>query len=161
MIIQLSPEQLVIEPKAQGYWCQLPYPDHPKGCPNFGKKKGCPPQAEIFSENYQPPYYLISETFDIKSHINKMKTLHPQWSERQCRNLLYWQKSVNKKLKENSKQYLSSLNDDSMRLIEIPEATGINIFQTCANAGINLEKLPKHQVTKIMIIAKVKYEQHF
>ena len=156
MIIQLKPDQLIIEPKAQGYWCQLPYPGHPKGCPNFGKKNGCPPTSEIFSENYQPPYYLITETFDIESHIQKMKKRHPEWSERQCRNLLYWQKTVNKKLKEKAKQYLASLNENSMKLIEIPEATGINVFQTCANVGIYLEKIPQKQVIKIMLIAKKK-----
>jgi hypothetical protein len=156
LIIELKPDQLVIDLKAHGYWCQLPYPGHPKGCPNFGKKQGCPPKAMIFSQTYQPPYYLISETFDIESHINKMKQLHPQWTQRQCRNLLYWQKSVNKKLREKSKQYLASLNDEHLMLLEIPEATGINIFETCRNVGIALEKLPEHQVTKIMIIAKRK-----
>ena len=156
MIIQLRPEQLVIETKANGYWCQLPYPGHPKGCPNYGKKEGCPPSSEIFSENYQPPYYLISETFDIESHIQKMKKRHPEWSEPECRNLLYWQKTVNKNLREKAKQYLGSLKEEDMRLIEVPEATGINVFQTCANAGIYLEKNPDKQVTKIMLIAKHK-----
>jgi len=156
LIIQLEPNQLVIEYKAHGYWCQLPYPGHPKGCPNFNKKEGCPPNVELFLETYQPPYYLITEIFDIESHIKKMKTRHPEWSERQCRNLLYWQKSVNKKLKDKSKRYLSSLDDDSMELIEIPEATGINIFQTCNNVGITIEKNPRKQVIKIMLIAKKK-----
>ena len=85
-----------------------------------------------------------------------MKKRHPEWSEPQCRNLLYWQKTVNKNLREKAKQYLGSLKEEDMRLIEVPEATGINVFQTCANAGIYLEKNPGKQVTKIMLIAKHK-----
>ncbi len=28
--------------------CQRPYPGHKKGCPNYGKKMGCPPHASRF-----------------------------------------------------------------------------------------------------------------
>ena len=88
-----------------------------------------------------------------------MKKSHPEWGERQCRNLLYWHNKVNKRLKEKAKQYLGSLVEKDMRLIEIPEATGVNVFQTCANVGISLEKDPSKQVIKIMFIAKYKRPQ--
>lgn len=154
MIIQLAPDNLVFEPRARGFWCQLPYAGHPKGCPNFGKKKQCPPFSVNFRESYSPPYYIIAEFFNLESQIKKMKERHPSWTEKQCRNLLYWQKKVNKNLKNKAESFINSLEENDLSIIEIPEATGIDIFRTCKNIGLHLEKNPMKRIIKIMIIAK-------
>ena len=31
-------------------WCQLPYPNHPKGCPNYSKNPNCPPLAKFMKK---------------------------------------------------------------------------------------------------------------
>ena len=46
VIIPLT--EVAYDPKARdGRWCMLPYPNHPKGCPNHGQKSHCPPFAPI------------------------------------------------------------------------------------------------------------------
>lgn len=155
LIFQLDPKMLIIDPKARGTWCTLPYPGHPQGCPNFGKKKGCPPDSGRFEELFQPPFYLVAECFDLKSHATKMKEKHPEWTEKQCRNLLYWQQSVKKKLKNKANNFKDQFLDVNLDLIESPEALGIDLFKTCEKIGISLKRHPDN-VYKIMIVAKRK-----
>lgn len=65
--------------------CKRPYPDHAKGCPNYGKKETCPPHTKMFYEvfNAAYPVFAIVNAFDLKSHMEALKTKHPNWSERQ------------------------------------------------------------------------------
>jgi hypothetical protein len=41
--------------------CLMPYHNHPKGCPNWNKKEGCPPQAEKIEDiiDIKKPIYVI------------------------------------------------------------------------------------------------------
>lgn len=51
-------------------WCKLPYPNHPHGCPNYGKNPNCPPNTEIM-ENILTRYnffYLIYAIFEIEKY---------------------------------------------------------------------------------------------
>lgn len=153
MIIQLKSEDIVLEPKARGLWCTLPYYNHPKGCPNFGKKVGCPPFSPKFEEVYMQPFYMVMEFFDIETHVIKMKEKHPKWTEKQCRSLLYWQKNLNKKLENNANEFMKKLSTKNIELVKTPEAMGINMFETCKNVGVLLERNPKKMVIKIVIIA--------
>jgi hypothetical protein len=144
MIIPLT--TIHYDPMARGTWCQFPYPRHPKGCPNFDK--GCTvkrPNFTVIRELYT--WYAVVETFDLKSHAEKKKIDHPGWSERQCRNPLYWQGAVRKRLRKKAE----SLNGDI--ILDIPEACGINVFETMANVGIVLEKKPQ-TVIKVMIVGR-------
>ena len=103
MIIPIHRNNIVISEEARnGLWCTLPYPNHKKGCPNYGKKDYCPPFAPRFEDITIDPYYLVIETFNLEKHANRMRERHPKWTERQCRNLLYWQGGVRKRLKEKA-----------------------------------------------------------
>jgi len=146
---------LVLNEKARSEWCLLPYPNHPKGCPNYGKRMSCPPFASPFKDIVQPPYYIIIEEFDIIAHINKMKKRHAHWTERQCRNLLYWQKGVVKRLKSKAQLFAKRLGDEFI-VLEVPEANGVDVFQTCKNVGIELQFYPQDIIRKVMIVAKKK-----
>jgi hypothetical protein len=155
-----------------GTWCQLPYPNHKKGCPNFAKgcthcgdwKKvldyklgeranGCGTHWITYK------WYAVIEEFDLEKHANKMKHKHPDWSKKQCYCVLYWQSTVRMKLKAKAKKYLKELAvkdgnfhfDWACHLIEIPEAHGVNVFGTMAKAGLILYKNPKI-VRKIMFV---------
>jgi hypothetical protein len=147
--------QIIYEPSARdGRWCCSPYKNHPHGCPNF--ILGCTTKRQPFSELIQKynRWYAVIEEFDLKTHAEKMKTKYPHWTDRQCRNPLYWQGSVRKKLKlkaERLSDYLEYFNGSRGFLLDIPEANGINVFETMANAGIILERIPDI-VKKIMII---------
>jgi hypothetical protein len=81
-------KRLVTSPQV-GKWCRLPYEGHKKGCPNYGRP-GCPPGAQSIVDLLDPeePIYLVSAMFNLKHHSKWMKMRHPDWSERQCRNVM-------------------------------------------------------------------------
>ena len=99
-------------------------------------------------------WYAIIEEFDLKVQAEKMKQNHPHWSERQCKNLLYWQNSVRKRLRDKAIKYKTQLSKGYSWigfLLEIPEAQGINVFATMEKVGIILCKNPDI-VRKIMFV---------
>lgn len=156
MILEISKEDVIFDERAMnGEWCKLLYPNHPRGCPNYGKRKSCPPFTQKFTEIIQEPFYLVIEEFDIISHSKKMKKRHPNWTERQCRNLLYWQKGVVKKLKIQAYDLAKSLGKEFI-VLEVPEANGVDVFKTCKNIGIELQTYPQEIIRKIMIVGKEK-----
>ena len=131
-------------------WCRLPYHGHPKGCPNWpGCIRSRPDFAEIKKDDYE--WFAVVERFDLKAHSAKMKDKFPQWTERQCRNPLYWQSGVRKRLKEKAKTLIAN---DSI-LLDIPEACGINMFATMDLVGVELVMNPD-LVQKIMIVGRKK-----
>lgn len=138
-----------------GNWCTHPYENHPKGCPNFPK---CPKQFPDFV-NIMDKYnwFAVVETFDLKQHAENMKVKHPYMSERQCRNPLYWQGSVRKRLRDKACDAASDFNHfghsikNNNIILTIPEACGVNVFETMANVGIVLERRPDI-VRKVMLV---------
>ena len=154
MILIISKNDVVFDERSfNGVWCKLSYSNHPKGCPNYGKKKTCPPFTEKYYKKIDPPYFLIIQEFDIESHAKKMKKAHPSWSESQCRNLLYWQKGVVKKSKEKAYDFAKSLGNEFI-VLEVPEANGVHVFQTCRNVCVTIEPNPKKIIRKVMIVGK-------
>jgi predicted metal-binding protein len=126
-------DKLVLDPRAK-VWCKLPYPGHPKGCPNFDKNPDCPPNAPDVSGffNLDKPHYFIIESFDLNAHIERMRERHPDWSERQCRCVLYWQGTVRKNLKRKVGNFLNTHPGTTFTLI--PEAMGVNVIKTANRA---------------------------
>jgi len=134
-------------------WCTFSYPDHPKGCPNYGKKDTCPPRSSFFQYIIGPPYYIIGVRFDLEGWANKMKKKHPNWSDRQARCCLYWQGKVNKILKDTCNKFFKN-NKVCNKVLYKPEATGVHVFETCRKNGIILERNPSKYVWKIAIIGR-------
>lgn len=142
-----------------GTFCTLPYPNHPRGCPNFPK---C-----VIDEQYNIigqcsndisnimdlEWYVVIEEFNLEEHIKKMKEKHPDWTELQCKCVLYWQNKVQKKLRQKTERVCKEI--DSCCYTLKPEALGINVFGTMAKVGIILYKNPK-LVRKIAFIGKKK-----
>ena len=134
-------------------WCKLPYPGHPKGCPNYGKKLTCPPEAPLIYEHFDlQDLYLIAVEFDLAKHILYMKEKHPNWTDRQARCVLYWQNGVNKKLKEKCKAFCQ-LNPDMITTM-CPEAMGVNVITTAKRCGLPIDLKPKNKVYKIALAGK-------
>ncbi len=123
--------------------CLKPYPGHKKGCPNYDKKDGCPPKAKPFGAVYDlsQPIYAIVNKFDFASHVNRMKELHPEWSQRQLECCLYWQPKARNQLLQHIKYFLS--NHPRYKVETCPEAMGVNVTETLKNSGIILEWPPK------------------
>lgn len=141
--------EVVYDVKARdGTWCRLPYSGHPKGCPNFPECPDARPDFLYASEVWTHWYALVEE-FDLSAHALRMRRIHPTWTERQCRNLLYWQGRVRKTLFQKA---WGAFRDGDI-ILDIPEACGVNVFETMAKAGINIEKHPDI-VRKVMLIGK-------
>ena len=133
-------------------WCLLPYPDHPKGCPNYGKKDICPPKAPHISEWLSGTGELrfVCVSFNLKEHAERMLGLHPNWSQRQARCLLYWQPKVNKSLIS----LVSTLvHETGLKITYCPEAMGVDVIKTAQSVGIPIEAPPKDIVHKIALVA--------
>jgi hypothetical protein len=125
------------------------------GCPNFGKKKGCPPGMPLLHEAFclYYPSYLAINRFDLGSHMLRMRMQHPGWTSRQLRNCLYWQGAARKQLRYKIGKALACLWKGYIAET-VPEAMGMDVTSTCRYHGIELEWPPMkwaHQVAFIGI----------
>ena len=131
--------------------CLQPYHNHPKGCPNWGKKKSCPPEAKPVGKiiDMRRPTYCVYNVFDFAGHINKMRKKHPAWSYYQLRCCLYWQGTARKQLREKLTTFLELFLDYTVLLT--PEACGVDVTATMASAGIVLEWPPENVVYQVAL----------
>jgi len=132
-----------------GTWCKLPYPGHLKGCPNYPECIDNRLDFKHFGAQYD--WHVVTETFDLASHVSKMKNKHPNWSNSQARCLLYWQTGVRSRLKKKAEALKESLH--AQMILDIPEAHGINVFKMMSRLGISLKANPD-LVTKVMLVGK-------
>lgn len=149
MIIEVT-GSLVIQEAARE-WCKLPYPDHPKGCPAYGRKT-CPPKVGLVQDLFDlsRKHWFIIVPFDIAAHAAGMKERHPQWSDRMCRNCLYWQGGVRKELRAQARRVVGE--KPGTISTDCPEAMGVNVFRTCHRHGIMMRKNPQHMVHKVALV---------
>jgi len=148
-VVSFPLDNVVIDLRARD-WCKLPYPNHSKGCPNYGKKSSCPPHAPLFESFVTSPFTLVAVGFNLAEWAERMKEKHPMWSDRQARCCLYWQGKVRKRLREECDKI--ALDNDL--IVYTPEAMGVHVFKTCELVGLKLERNPQHFVWKIAIIGK-------
>jgi len=142
-------------------WCQLPYRNHKKGCPNFGKEE-CPPYTELFDKRPYDKFRLMYAVFDFKTYKERMKKRHPEWSESQCGNLLYWQGSIKKMLKDRIKKlnsrglYIlgcgSGFSLPFQKYVPSMEAVGVYVLDVLKKNGINFEVKPKNKVVLVCLL---------
>lgn len=132
--------------------CARPYPGHPKGCPNFGKKTGCPPEAPLLGQVFDltRECYLVWNEFDLAAHVSRMRHAHPDWTDRQLTNCLYWQPGARKALNEMVDRFWGRF--EGMGIERCPEALGLNVTETLKRAGVEMEWPP---VTKALQVAFV------
>lgn len=134
--------------------CYRPYPNHPKGCPNYGKRPICPPRCPKLEDIYivSDGFTIVYVSMDFAAHRRKMKSKHPEWTQRQIDCCLYWQGSLNKKLKEEVFQLMRHKIPSGYKASFCPEAMGVNVTATMKNLGIELEWPPETIVYKVAII---------
>ncbi len=140
----------VIDPAVRNL-CFKPYPNHNKGCPNYGKKIGCPPQAPLVGDiiNLSKQVWVIWNEFDFGGHCARMKEKHPMWSQRQIECCLYWQGTARKQLKQILTKFTSK--HPGLKIIQCPEACGVNLTATMDNAGIELQWPPTTKTYQIVL----------
>lgn len=139
----LPVKKLVLNPEAKE-WCKIPYPNHPKGCPNYYGKCFCGGAKPIkmidtFMDTSQPIYIVYVE-FDLAAHVEKMRIKHPTWTERQLRNVLYWQGAQRAKLRRKVTEAIK-ITGLKAPIPCMPEEHGVNVFATCAKSGLKLEPI--------------------
>lgn len=138
-----------------GALCRLPYPGHPRGCPNWNKSPNCPPRAQKLQDKYDlnKQSYFIVRPFNIGAHKERMKSLHPDWSDAQCACCLYWQKEVKKELKSATQIHICKLYQQTWGnkydFDLIPGAMSLNIFETAPYHGIPIERNQQKILYKI------------
>jgi predicted metal-binding protein len=148
-LVRVSP---VLDPSVRGLCCR-PYDLHPKGCPNFGKRATCPPQAPLFFSVYDAdrPVWAVVNEFDLGGHVDRMRAAHSDWSDRQLRCVLYWQGGARAELKRQIAAALRAL--PGCRAETCPEAMGVNVTATLAAEGITLEWPPVRIARQVALIA--------
>lgn len=139
----------IVESRMRGL-CVAPYPGHPRGCPNFGKKAGCPPAAPQFAQHFdlERPCWLVWNVFDMAGHIAKMRAAHPDWTERQLVCCLYWQRGARARLEEEIRSFRAAV-PGAWVVTRCPEAMGLNVFATLATIGVEIERTPRHVALQV------------
>lgn len=150
MILSVTGE-LRINYKARD-WCKLPYPGHPHGCPNVGKNPDCPPLVKLVGDVFDlsRPLWMVVVSFDLKSHMARMLASHPHWTERQQRNVLYWQAGVKKLLNLESRSITEVIPGTVYTLL--PEAMGVNVIATLRRLGVDVRVRPTDTVYKASLV---------
>ena len=152
MIKKISPEIIETNKKIQGLCC-LPYYGHKNGCPNYGKKKTCPPNLPLLDEifDFEKELYIIYTTFPIGEFAERMKLLHPEWEKfpREMYNPRRWQGTARKQHKEECNLFLENYSDKIYT--NSPEAYGVNVTQLMKNIGVELQWNwpPEHKLENI------------
>lgn len=141
---------LVVDPDVRE-WCKLPYPGHSKGCPNYGQRLSCPPQAPLVYDFIDPDSYcwLVVTAFDLREHASRMKKAHPHWTDRQARCCLYWQGSARKALESKASQ-LAMVTSGIYTLC--PEAMGVDVFSTLHKHDVPICRNPTETVYKVALV---------
>jgi len=131
--------------------CTRRYPGHPRGCPNFGKRDSCPPQAPLINETLDltQPVWVIYNDFDLASHVAKMRARHPNWTERQMYCLLYWQPTARKHLRAVIEEFLQQ--HPGLLVVSTPEAQGVDVTSTMRGVGIYLEWPPRNVAYQVVL----------
>uniref|UniRef100_A0A6M3JQ61 Uncharacterized protein n=1 Tax=viral metagenome TaxID=1070528 RepID=A0A6M3JQ61_9ZZZZ len=156
--ISLKRDHFVIVPlKTANRWCALPYNNHPKGCPN-PRCKFATSKKYLANEffDFNTPMFIVWSSFNLERHALQMKKKHPNWTNRQCRNLLYWQKTVDNNVFKIIRKVIEEHKLKGYRMVG--EGFGINVYATCRNAGLKLEHIrnPIRIVRKLSLLMKPK-----
>jgi hypothetical protein len=148
-----GPVEAAVKPRGFNSWCRLPYPKHPKGCPNFGMREDCPPNQPYFLDVYKPLIKVASLKFDLESYLNWRRGNHPGWTDRALRNPRHFQNHLD----ANLEREIEKLGEDGGFVpVYTAEAMGANMHMTCLRAGIRLEWPPAKVMYRIAILAQPK-----
>lgn len=135
MFVQVKP---VIQHEVRNL-CILPYPGHEEGCPHYGTRDICPPNAPLFDQYFDldKPVYIIWITLDLADHFREMRKKHPHWQDEQVRDWQLWNAISKEALAREISAFLNRHPDHTP--VQCPEAMGVNITETARRAGLVLE----------------------
>ena len=131
--------------------CARPYYGHPHGCPNYGKRPECPPNAPLIDKvlDLEREIFVIYTPFEVGEFAEHIWENHPGWNNRQIYNPRYWQPCARKLHR------MDVANDVEELGIEIvtgnAEGQGVNYSFLMKNMGIELSWVwpPEHSLDNI------------
>lgn len=136
--------------------CTKRYHNHPKGCPNFNKRADCPPNVKLLPEIFDTTrtFWALWAEFDLAAQVERMRAKLPLWTYPQLSCCLYWQGSVRKFLRDNTRKWIANYAKTHKGVIytEGPEAIGVDVTATMKQIGVTLEWPPKQIVRKIILL---------
>lgn len=137
--------------------CIQPYWKHPKGCPNFNSKEGCPPGILHIEDEYDlnKPIFLLAARFPFLKFISEKKIQHPDWSMRALINQRHWQPTSKKNFWENVELFLQE--HPEYNVLRNPEGQGVNIPGTARNCGIDIQWCKTNERGEIVSIPEYMY----
>ena len=150
----LKEVELIWKPEVQDF-CKMPYPGYPRGCPMYDTRASCPPEAPLIDDvlDLTKPIYAAAIEFDLKGFEERMRRLHPDWSEKQLRNPRYWQGTARRKLKDKIELAKhSNPNLNNLLVLYRPEANGVHVVSTMRKVGVKITFPPKETVILVAII---------
>ncbi len=138
--------------------CRRPYPNHPRGCPNYGKRPACPPAAPLLWDYFDRhrPTYVVWNRFPIGEHAQRMWRRHPDWTERQAYCCLYWQPRARKQLAHAIAFCRKGNRPAGLVATVCPEAMGVNVTETMLQCGITLEWPPRQWAYQVALMGTPK-----
>ncbi|MBI5148232.1 hypothetical protein HZA33_00980 [Candidatus Pacearchaeota archaeon] len=150
MIVKINPKAIPFKTEIQAF-CTYSYPDHPKGCPNYGKKECCPPNQQLIDKvlDYSREAYVIYTEFNIEEHATRMKEKHPNWTEKQIYSSQYWQSKATKMHKEEEERAKQEYG--LTKILSCPEANGVNVDALMKKIKAKLEWPPRNLVRLVSI----------
>lgn len=134
-------------------WCGLPYPGHPRGCPNYGgTRPHCPHNSPYITEvlDLKKPVYLVFSEFDLAAHVEVMRAKHFDWTDRQLRNVLYWQRRSKKQAMIRAVEIARIVGAN--KLIPMGESYGVQLYKTCAHVGLKLERIKGLKICRHVVL---------
>ncbi len=136
--------------------CVQPYYNHKRGCPNFGKKEGCPPNLRHISEEYDmDSIHILLLEFPFGEYFAQRKEVHPDWTNRALINPRHWQNHLRACLNRE----WENIQDDypEHTFIYNPEGQGVNIVETLRLNGIEMEWSVSNEDGEIVSVAETLY----
>src|SRR6056300_1179316 len=123
--------------------CRARYHNHPKGCPNYGKRPDCPP-CELVNDKFDldMPMWVIYTEFPVGEFAERMRVNHPEWEHtpRQWYNCIRWQGTARKQHKIDIRSFKWAMRKiPDLHVDTNPEARGINVTEVMKQVGIDLE----------------------
>lgn len=149
-------------------WCKFSYPGHPNGCPNYllPNKPKCPMSTPMVNKffNLKRPLFFTFVEFNLQEHVNNMRIKHPDWTERQLRNVLYWQAKSKKELKKQVNNLIVQMKEkhnlELNAYCTMPESLGIHVYNTMRRHNLFLEKIRHLKTARFVAFVGTKGKEH-
>lgn len=136
--------------------CTQPYHNHKKGCPNFGHRQDCPPNLRHISEEYDMnSIHILLLEFPFGEYFNQRKKFHPDWTNRALINPRHWQNHLRASLNREWENIEDEYPEHSF--IQNPEGQGVNLVETLALNGVELEWSVENEMGEIVSVAQNLY----